>query len=309
MTLMFLVFGEAQHNHLQANFAILTHLLEQTALSKIVVMTDAPANYRAIDDERVMVDAINIDDLTDWRGPHDFFWRIKIKALESIAERYPDDHVMYTDADTFCFSNLTDIQRQLEEGKTLMHAREGKISELRTSTEKRMWKQCRGKTFGGIAIDADSTMFNAGVVAIPRSLVKDAVALALCICDDMCAAGVTRRLVEQFALSLALAEVGKLGAANTTIGHYWGNKAGWNELINGFFLRHHLAGSTYAEQVTDVANIDFRAIPIYRRSSGTQNKLHKLVDKQFEKKIYAYIPAPGEVDDRSERLLAKAVEP
>jgi len=309
MTLMFLVFGEAQHNHLQANFAILTHLLEREALSKIVVMTDAPANYRAIDDERVVVDAINIDDLTGWRGPHDFFWRIKIKALEAIAERYPDDHVMYTDADTFRFGDLSDIQQKLENGETLMHAREGKISELRTSTEKQMWKQCRGKTFGGITIDADSTMFNAGVVAIPRSLVKEAVALALRICDDMCAAGVTRRLIEQFALSLSLAEVGELGAANATIGHYWGNKAGWNELINEFFLRHHLAGSIYAEQVTDAANIDFRSIPIYRRSSGTQNKLHKLVDKQFEKHVYAYLPAPGEVDDRSERLLAKHLKP
>jgi len=306
---MFLVFGEAQHNHLQANFAILTHLKEQTALSKIVVMTDAPANYRAIDDERVVVDAINIDDLTDWRGPHDFFWRIKIKALEAIAERYPGDHVMYTDADTFRFGDLADIQQKLENGETLMHAREGKISELSTRTEKEMWKQCRGKSFGGIAIDAKSTMFNAGVVAIPRTLVKEAVALALHICDDMCAAGVTRRLIEQFALSLALAEVGKLKAANATIGHYWGNKAGWNKLINGFFLRHHLAGSTYTEQVADVANIDFRSIPIYRRSSGTQNKLHKLVDKRFEKHIYAYVPAPGEVDDRSERLLAKHLKP
>jgi len=305
MTLMFLVFGEAQHNHLQANFAILTHLLERKALSKVVVMTDAPENYRAIRDERVVVDAIRIDDLTDWRGPHDFFWRIKIKALEAIAGRYPEDHVMYTDADTFRFGHLAHIQQKLEKGETLMHAREGKVSELRTSTEKQMWKQCRGKTFGGISINEHSTMFNAGVVAIPRSLVKKAVALALRICDDMCAADVTRRLVEQFALSLALAEVGKLGAANATIGHYWGNKAGWNELINSFFLRHHLAGSTYAEQVADAANTDFRSIPIYRRSSGTQNKLHRLVDKQFEKHIYAYVPKPGEEDDRSERLLAR----
>ena len=305
MTLMFLVFGDDHRNHLQANFAILTHLQYPETVSRIVVMTDSPDYYRHLSDDRVIVDEVRVDELHDWRGPHDFFWRIKIKALEQLAERYPEDHVMYTDADTFCFGDPAGLQRRLNAGETLMHAREGKLAELPTRTEREMWKQTQGNTYGGISMNDQRIMYNAGVVAIPRGKVKEAVALALRVCDDMCAAGVTRRLIEQFALSLALAETGQLGAANDTIGHYWGNKEGWNERIGQFFVYHHFASSSLATQVRASGEVDFRSIPIYSRSSGTQHKLHRLVDKGFAKNVFAYVPAVGApTDDRSERLQA-----
>ena len=306
VTILYFVFGTATHNHLQANFAILSWLAQEgTAFDRIVVLTDAPEFYRFVDDERVVIKTTDRAQLDEWEGPHQFFWRVKIKAIEAVAAEYPGSHVFYQDADTFCFNDPGRLRKQLDAGRCLMHAREGRLSELPTRTEKKMWKQCRGQTFGGITITAEHNMWNAGVVAIPADKVAAVVPAALAICDAMCAAGVTRRLVEQFALSVACGLKEPVLPANGTIGHYWGNKEGWNPLINGFFLRHHLHGGSYAEQVAELRNFDFYQIPIYTKSSGTQRKLTGVVDKLFAKNVVAYAARSVDGSDRSERVLAE----
>ena len=272
-----------------------------------VVYTDAPQYYRLLGD-RARIVTTTPEQLKSWRGPHDFFWRIKIKALQALTEQYPGENLLYLDADTFCYGKLGKLAVALTGGTHLMHAREGALRELPTSTERKMYRQCAGKTFAGIAVDGNSTMYNAGVVGLSASRAGEAVSLALEVCDAMCAAGVTRRLVEQFALSLALEDRGGLTAANGTIGHYWGNKGEWNERITAFFLEHHLGGSDLATQIAATTAVDFAALPIYKRSSGTRRKLSGWVDRTFDKRLHTYIPRPGEpVSDLSERRLARRV--
>lgn len=308
MTLLYFVFGTDTHNHLQANFAILSWLAYGKCIDRIVVLTDAPDFYRFIDDDRVVLQATDRQQLDEWEGPHQFFWRVKIKAIEDVAARYPDRHVFYQDADTFCFNDPARLKASLDAGRNLMHAREGALSELPTSTERKMWKQCQGKSFGGVTINADHNMWNAGVVAISASKIPQVVSKALAICDDMCAAGVTRRLIEQFALSVALGGNQPVLPANGTIGHYWGNKEGWNPVINAFFLRHHLRQTTYADQVAEMLTFDFYQIPVYTKSSKTQQKLTGLVDKYFAKNRVTYAAQNIDGSERSERVLAQKVK-
>ncbi len=308
MTLLYFVFGTATHNHLQANFAILSWLAHGDCIDRIVVLTDAPEFYRFIDDERVVLETTNRAQLDEWEGPHKFFWRVKIKAIEAVAAKYPDSHVFYQDADTFCFNDPQRLKDLLDAGNNLMHAREGALAELPTSTERKMWKQAKGNTFGGVTINANHNMWNAGVVAIAADQIPAVVATALAICDDMCAAGVTRRLVEQFALSVALGTTQPVLPANGTVGHYWGNKEGWNPLINAFFLRHHLQQSTYSQQVAELRSFDFYQIPIYTKSSSTQTKLTGLVDKLFAKNMVTFAARQVDGSERSERVLAKKVK-
>ena len=306
MNLLLLTFGPDLHNHQQAAFALLTQLAESEVIRRVVVMTDAPEYYAFAQDERVTVRVLSPEVLRDWRGPHDFFWRIKIRALQEMAARFPDGHLLYTDADTFRFRSLQPVVAGLDRGENFMHAREGALAELRTRTERRMWKQIRGKSFAGLEMTDRRVMYNAGVVALPRSKAAATLDLALTLCDALCAAGVTRRLIEQFALSLALAETGPLRAANGSIGHYWGNKEGWNEVIRDFLVRHQLQRATFAELVEATRTVDFRAVPIYSKSSSTQRKLRRFVDARFGKRTYAYVPEEGgEVDERSERWVAR----
>ena len=308
MTLLYFVFGPALHNHLQANFAILSWLAHgDGTVDRIVVLTDAPEFYRFVTDDRVVIKTTDRAQLDEWEGPHQFFWRVKIKAIEAVAAEYPGSHVFYQDADTFCFNDPARLRALLDEGRNLMHAREGKLSELPTSTERKMWRQSKGQTFGGVTITPEHNMWNAGVVAVAAQNIATVIPLALAICDEMCAAGVTRRLVEQFALSAALGAEQPVLPANGTVGHYWGNKEGWNPLINAFFLRHQLAGTSYADQVAALRDFDFRQIPIYTRSSGTHRKLSGVVDKWFTKNIVAYVAEGPGGSDRSERVLARKV--
>ncbi|MEM6773021.1 MAG: hypothetical protein AAF597_20765, partial [Bacteroidota bacterium] len=264
-----------------------------------------PEFYRFIDDERVMLQSTDRAQLEEWEGPHRFFWRVKIKAIEDVAARYPGSHVFYQDADTFCFNDPSRLRAQLDAGRNFMHAREGALSQLPTSTERKMWAQCKGKSFGGVTINAEHNMWNAGVVAIAAEHLAAVIPTALAICDEMCAAGVTRRLVEQFALSVALGLEQPVLPANGTIGHYWGNKEGWNPLINAFFLQHHLQQSSYADQVMAIRNFDFHQIPIYTKSSKTQQKLTRLVDQLFAKHMVTYAAREVDGSELSERVLAR----
>ena len=97
-----------------------------------------------------------------------------------------------------------------------------------------MWQQVRQQTFGGVRLHEDHVMWNAGVVGIPAARAAASIALALRLCDDMSRQQVTPRLIEQLALSVALAETGPLQAAAPYIGHYWSTKAGVERSHCGF---------------------------------------------------------------------------
>jgi hypothetical protein len=66
-----------------------------------------------------------------------------------------------------------------------MHLNEGKLSLLRSKTERMMWKQVGKKSFGGVVIQPDHCMWNAGVVALPALKSMNIVKMALAICDNM----------------------------------------------------------------------------------------------------------------------------
>ncbi|RYU77756.1 hypothetical protein, partial [Hymenobacter persicinus] len=220
MNLLYLVFGANIKNHFQANFSILTFLKHRAGLTSITVVTDAPNFYRHLD-EFVTVLPVDEATLQEWKGEFNFFWRIKIKALEHVARQFPNTPILYLDSDTFLHGSFEALHETLRRGTALMHEPEGQLSQLGSKTEKLMWNQTQGHTYGGVRLTERHTMWNAGVVGIPALRAPDAIALALTICDELSRQQVTPRLIEQFALSVALAETFGLQAARPHIGHYW----------------------------------------------------------------------------------------
>jgi hypothetical protein len=223
-----------------------------------------------------------VDDktLTEWRGPHDFFWRIKIKALGLLAEQLGEKPIVYLDTDTFLFGPAVELKNHLSTN-ALMHANEGTLPSLKTKTERRTWQKVQGKSFGGVTISAKHTMWNAGVVAIPGHRNAQAIALALALCDAMCEQPVRRRLVEQLALSVALDETYSLVAAENWVGHYWGNKPEWNDAIVQFFLNHLLRGSSSDHEIESIKSFDFHSIPLLKRRSRMHERLVRLAGKLY----------------------------
>ena len=279
MQLLYLVFGENVQNHFQANFSILTFLRQGPQfLKRIVVVTDAPAFYQHLR-EVIAVLPIDAATLQDWQGEHKFFWRAKIKALEFVGQQHPDTPLMYLDTDTLLHGAFAELAQHLAAGTAFMHEAEGCLAALTSKTDRRMWQQVQGRRFGGVTITRQHQMWNAGVVAIPAQRQPEAIGRALAICDAMSAQQVTPRLIEQFALSVALAETYAMREARPYIGHYWSTKNEWNESIGTFLLESHLKQRTVAADVAALDDFDFQLNPVKKKTRNTQHRLNRLVGK------------------------------
>ena len=293
MQLLYLVFGNNIQNHFQANFSILSFLRQgQNILTGITVVTDAPDFYQHLADA-VTVQVIDAATLKEWQGEFNFFWRAKIKAMEHVARQQPDVSLLYLDTDTFLHGPLPQLSQKLAAGTAFMHEAEGPLAGLTSKTERRMWQQVKDQPFGGVAIAAKHQMWNAGVVGIPATRNLEAIALALRICDDLSARQVTPRLIEQFALSVALTETYAMQEARPFIGHYWSTKDEWNTSIGAFLLESHLKQRTVAADLAALDTFDYQQLPVKKITRNTQHRLNKLVSKLLPSRQVEFITPPA----------------
>ena len=286
MNILYLVFGENQQNHAQAYFSICSFLGKMDVNDCVYVMTDAPDFYQRLN-KKIEILTINKTQLDDWQGTNQFFWRAKIKAIKHICRLHPEESVLYLDTDTFLYSDIKALKTDLQ--NPVMHLNEGALSELKSKTEKLMWLQISNKTFGGVQIQAHHAMWNAGVVGIPANKGLIICQLALDICDDMLVANVTRRLIEQFALGVALSENGEIKSTENYIGHYWSNKEEWSVAIQRFIINSSLRNNNLETDIEDIKQFDFSKIAVLRRISNTQKRLKKLVEKWFPLKEKKFV--------------------
>ncbi|MDZ7898405.1 MAG: hypothetical protein U5N85_10335 [Arcicella sp.] len=286
MNILYLVFGNEQRNHSQAYFSICSFLGQMEASDRIFVMTDNPNFYDRLS-KRINTLTINLELLNTWQGEYKFFWRAKIKAIEHICHLHPEQQTLYLDTDTFLFSTLNQLKDQLK--NPVMHLNECELSQLKSKTDKMMWQQVGNRTFGGININSNHCMWNAGVVGIPANKGQMVTELALNVCDDMLKKNITRRLIEQFSLSVALSEKGNLQAAEPFIGHYWSNKDEWNEAIQKFMLKSFLKGNSVQDDIEAISTFDFSKIAIQKRIPNTQLRLKKIISKWFPSEDQAFV--------------------
>jgi len=287
MNIIYLVFGNKMDNYQQVYFSAYTAFVHKNTEDRIIVLAEDPSLFKSFHDE-IEIIPINRELIKEWEGEYQFFWRVKIKALQLVAEKYPSDSILYLDGDTFFYQNMDSLREGMKNGQNYMHVEEGKISILSSKTEKLMWKQMKGKSYFNTKVDNNSTMWNAGLIGIsPKHFA--CLDLTLGINDAMCADGVTRRLIEQFAFSLGLNEFSKLKPAAHVVGHYWGNKAEWNQIISHFLKEIFMKDYSLDEIVERIRQIDFSKIPVKVKESSTQRKLKNLVDKFYNNKKPLYI--------------------
>lgn len=279
MVLTYLIVGDEPSYYNQAVFSILSALSKITEEDTVVVLTDHPNQLKVLN-SRILIISIDPDMIEEWKGDHHFFWRIKIEALLHIASRFEGEDILYLDTDTVLYADLSPLKLVLNEGGNLMHTNEGALSTLATKTERRMWEQVKTKNYGSISINQNDCMWNAGVVGISSKNIAQ-LTLALRICDEMCADKVTRRLIEQLSLSLALNSTIQLCAAEHVIGHYWSNKVQWESMISLFVADCYQQCKPIEEQVQKVAQMNFNHLPIALRIPNTQKRLKNIVARLF----------------------------
>ncbi|UQB68338.1 hypothetical protein [Epilithonimonas zeae] len=287
MNIIYLVFGNNMDNYQQVYFSIYTAFEHKNTEDRIIVVAEDPSLFASFQD-KIEIIPISRALIKDWEGKYQFFWRVKIKALQLVAEKYPSDSILYLDGDTFFYQNMDYLRDGMKNGQNFMHVEEGKLSALSSKTERLMWKQMKGKSYFNTKIDEDSTMWNAGLIGVsPKHF--GCLELALRINDAMCADGVTRRLIEQFAFSLGLNEYSPLKPADQIVGHYWGNKPEWNKIIGNFLKEIFMKNYSLDQIIEKIGEIDFTQIPIKVKESNTQRKLKNFVDQFYKNKKPLYI--------------------
>ncbi|MBE2895901.1 hypothetical protein HPC38_03265 [Pasteurellaceae bacterium HPA106] len=284
--LVLLTFGDRLETHYQAALSILS-FLNDPHINKVVVVTDRQDFYRCFGDHVEFV-AIDETTLSAWQGEQQFFWRVKIKALQTVAERFCEHHILYVDSDTVLGAPLTPLIDGLNRQQPFMHIFEERLSEGNSKTVRKMWKCLQNRTFSGITINENTAMWNAGVIALPHETAHEILALALTICDEICATDCPRRLVEQFAFSLALNHHRPLQGCEHIIAHYWGNKAQWNVLAQDLLLTAFLHHESLEQMKARAAELPVRSVPIFVKTSNTEKRLIRFIQRLFKRNQQRY---------------------
>ncbi|MBU8883914.1 hypothetical protein CBW16_03365 [Flavobacteriaceae bacterium JJC] len=287
MNIVYLVFGSNPDHYQQVYFSMYTAFAHKSAEDRIIVIAEEPELFNSFENG-IEIIPINREIITEWEGKYQFFWRVKIKALQLVAEKYPLESILYLDGDTFFYRDFDSLRNGLESGQNFMHLEEGKLSLLSSKTEKLMWKQMQGKEYGTIKIDKNTSMWNAGLIGVSNQNF-DGLQTTLEANDAMCADDVTRRLVEQFAFSIGLSKLAELQPADHIVGHYWGNKKQWNKLIDHFLKECFMKKYSFDQIIGRIIEMDLTQNPIWVKESNTHRKLKNFIDKFYTNKKTVYI--------------------
>lgn len=288
MNILYIAFGDDPLIHAQFSFSIYSFLNQHPYVETINIITDKAEYYHHLK-PLVNIITITASDLKDWKGKHNYLWRIKIKAIEKLALLYPNQQIVYLDADTFLYGDIASLKNNLNKGLAVMHEEEGFLSQKKTRTQRIMWQQIKDKVLGNIKMKPTDKMWNAGVIAFPNTCNLNEVKLALAICDDMCDVVPVKHFVEQYAFSIALQKMYGLAEAKNCIAHYWGTKDTWNKVINKFFLEAYFCKWSQETIIQKVDEMDKTSIPVYEKIKNTGVRLKALVDNLFPIKERTYL--------------------
>lgn len=225
----YLQLGERHDQNARAWLSILSVLAHAPPGCEVVLLTDQPELYRWFGD-RLRVLAVDPATVQQWRGRHDFFWRVKIQSILRVAS-LGEARVVYLDTDVLVRRGLADLLAALDAGDVFMHEREYELARSRRAGQKRLWRAVQGRSVDGLAVQPPCAMWNAGLVAVGAQH-HDLLERALRLCDGLMDLGVQHALVEQLSFSLALGAGGRLREGKGWMDHFWSNKDGYGAAID-----------------------------------------------------------------------------
>lgn len=286
MKIVIHAFGTINNFYSQSTFLILNLLQHREETDSINVVTDHPEYYKKLE-QYINIMTVDESTINLWKGEAGFVFRVKLKAIEQILkENNNDQPVLYLDTDTFIYRGYKELKKILSSGKGIMHINEGKLSECPTMSGLRMWKRIKNQTFGGVLITENDSMWNAGVIGLPGNKAREIIDNSIKMVDDMCSRIPVNFLIEQFCVSVALQRMVDVEAASGCIGHYWGNRDNWNNLISSFITESYMKNYSIEDDIRRMSHFNFGQIPIAVIPKNTEIKLHNLVTKYFKPKVY-----------------------
>lgn len=288
MHLLIITFGDNEQNHVQAHFCVYSFLAKKANFSSVNIFTDKPHFYKSLESE-VKITALSEQLLKDWKGEFDYFWRIKVKAIEMLCERHPNEPVLYMDSDIVLYNCFEEAHKMIAEGNAGMHENEGVLQGLKPKSHRRMAIGLKNFKLGEVSDLPAKTMWNAGAILTPNTKNGEECKLALRLIDEMCRQNIQRYFIEQFSVSVAMAHFYKMQPLNSFLAHYWSNRSEWNRVMNKFFLENHLSGITLQQSIERFKDLKLENIPYKRIESNTKQRLTKKIANWFPDKNIEYL--------------------
>jgi hypothetical protein len=186
------------------------------------VYTDAPDFFAPLAaaglETRVLSDA----EIQAWKGPCNFVHRLKAEMLREMVRRFPDDKLLYLDADVIVTSPMAVVFDRIAPGSAVMHLREYNVA-TRQSEQLRKFRRRMGRlAFRGAPLDLGGDMWNAGAVGIHPA--QFGVVDAWIEFIDTLYPKYPRGLVEQYGISLLLQRAATVTPCEAEVLHYWFQK-------------------------------------------------------------------------------------
>jgi hypothetical protein len=220
--LLYISYGVGPHQQ-EVTFSLLSALHwggPESNDTRFLIFTDRPTDFA---DFPATVESIEAEQWRRWFGPTRFTHRCKILALQHALRKYPAPTVLL-DGDTWFRKSPDYLFRRIAPGKTIMHIREGRISELAAPWHQEIVdivSQHEFENFTGrkTRIPIRTDLWNAGVIGLdPADL--DVLDEVLHLTDQFCARS-NVHILEQFAFSYILAKRTQLHASHDIVFHYW----------------------------------------------------------------------------------------
>ncbi len=185
------------------------------------VFTDEPAAFAPLAG-RLALARVTRERSRAWRGPHDFVHRLKPEMIRELAARFPDEKLLYLDADAFFTGPLARAFERIGPGRSVMHRREYPVATHASPQLEKFRRSLGGVTFRGAPIGVACDMWNAGALGLDPSQFGG-LAEWLEFIDEVyprC----PRYLVEQFAISRILQRDTHVAPVEDVLFHYWFQK-------------------------------------------------------------------------------------
>jgi hypothetical protein len=258
---------------------------------RIVIYTDRKEYFSFLPSHILFVE-MNAATIEDYKGPHAFVHRLKIKVLQDSTERF-EGKILYADSDIYFLKSIDSLFDQISTSDFLMCNNEGRVNVVKNKVFKKFQNFLATHASylkeNYVPIPESVIMWNAGIIGFqsPNKELLDKVLYT----NDIIFEKFTSHVVEQLSFSYQLQQHGTVHKSTDYVFHYWNLKE-FRTVLAEFFA-YHLPEHTVTEMIQDVDSIrpDILIQPKleYESLAFIKKNLRKLRGKENRWKFPAYV--------------------
>lgn len=179
------------------------------------------------------------EQMTIWKGPHNFHHRMKIEILKDCSKKY-DGNILYLDGDTYFVSDIENIFKRITENQSVMHISEGNVKKSKDPLTKKIHKFLKENKISvngkEVKVSDDYAMWNAGAIGLHRK--HHAIFQDIIDYTDELFGRYPKHIMEQHAASYYMLQTASVVPCDDILEHYWNQKDSFEEVIIPFFEKN-----------------------------------------------------------------------